>query len=257
MLNLLKTDLQAAVNADDPLAKFVQDWVGDLSGSLEDAAAKIQDAVTQFRGLQQIIANFGQLGVSLGSTDDAAIAAAQDLATLSGGVDQLANAQAFYYQNVLSETDRLRIQFGDVEGKIVSFNDSLGLTGDAAIDTRKELKDYVDSLDLQTEAGRQAYVQALQLAPSITTLGQIFTQLGGDASAASMDLASFIQELDKISARASLICFSRRLTASRFGASAARRFTAGRSSRQISSSAPLTASQTRQSSRTLARRLTT
>ena len=200
VLNLLKTDLQAAASADDPLAKFVQSWVGDLSGSLEDAATKIQEAVVQFRGLQQIISNFGQLGVSLGATDDAAIAAAQHLATLAGGVDQLANAQAFYYQNILSETDRLRIQFGDVEEKIVSFNDALGLTGDAAIDTRKELKDYVDSLDLQTEAGRQAYVQALQLAPSITTLGQIFTQLGGDASAASIDLASFIQELDKISA---------------------------------------------------------
>jgi len=197
--NLLKTDIQAAAAAGDQLAQYVSDQLGDFADSLEDTANEIGKAVAEFQGLQQIIANFDALGQSIGSTDEAALAAAKNLATLAGGVDQLAAKQSYYYDNILSDTDRLRIQFHDVEKKIVSFNDALGLTGDAAIDTKAELKSYIDGLDLQTKAGQQAYVQALNLAPAITTLADIFGQVGGASATAALSLSDFLGQLSDVS----------------------------------------------------------
>jgi len=197
--NLLKTDIHAAAGTGDQLAQYVADQLGDFSGSLEDTVNEIQKAVTEFQALQKIIANFDALGVSLGATDEAAVAAAKNMATLAGGVDQLAAKQSYYYDNILSDTDRLRIQFKDVEKKIVSFNDALGLTGDAAIDTKAELKSYIDGLDLQTQAGQEAYVQALDLAPAIATLAQIFSQVGGASSSAASSLSDFLGQLSTVS----------------------------------------------------------
>jgi len=165
--NLLKTDILAAAGAGDQMAQYVADQLGDFNDSLEDTANEIGKAVAEFQALQQIVTNFDALGVSLGATDEAAIAAAKHMAEAAGGVSQLASAQAYYAQNVLSDTDRLTAAYQNVQKPISDFNSAMGLSGDSTITTTNQLKAFVDGLDLTTSAGQDAYVAALQAAPAI------------------------------------------------------------------------------------------
>jgi len=188
--NLLQADIQAAAAAGEQEAKFIAQQLGDFSGSLQDTAKAIGQAIQDFAGLQQFISDLADLGKSLGATDDAVLAAAQHMADLAGSVSGLANAQAFYYQNFYSQTEQLQKTYQDAENVIVAWNQGMGRTGDALIDTKQELRAFVDSLDLTTEAGQAAYVQALAIAPAFVAASDAMAKLTGSTADLAGGLSS-------------------------------------------------------------------
>ena len=83
---------------------------------------------------------------------------------------RIASAQATLEQALYSEEERQQRTLDAATGRIEEFNREMRLFGDVAIDTREELKSYVDSLDLSTDAGRKAYLQIVDLADAFLTL---------------------------------------------------------------------------------------
>jgi hypothetical protein len=82
----------------------------------------------------------------------------------------LAALQSYYFENYYTDAERLAAQQKIAAQEVANFNKNLGLTGTAAIDTKDELRAYIQSLDLTTDAGGKAYVEALKLAEAITTV---------------------------------------------------------------------------------------
>lgn len=104
--------------------------------------------------------NFGALG-------DAGLTASDALVQAAGGLESLVAKTDYYYQNFYSEEERLQNIIDNSTGALAEFNASMG----TAIDDRGGLREFVDALDLTTEAGQAAYAAALDLAPALVDLG--------------------------------------------------------------------------------------
>lgn len=104
--------------------------------------------------------NFGALG-------DAGLVASDALVQAAGGLESLVAKTDYYYQNFYSEEERLQNIIDNSTGALAEFNASMG----TAIDDRGGLREFVDALDLTTEAGQAAYAAALDLAPALVDLG--------------------------------------------------------------------------------------
>lgn len=185
-----------AEDTGDTLAAVFAARVGELSGSVEEMAAQVARAAAELPVLVAMGDHYAALGRVLGETETASLMAVGALADLAGGIEALVAMEEFFFQNFYSETERLRVQFEDAQGKIVAFNDALGLTGEAMIDTRAELRAYVDGLDLTTEAGRAARIAALQLAPEILRLEEAIEGLGGSAGMSADAIRQAIATID-------------------------------------------------------------
>lgn len=176
--------LDFAAETGDAVAILLRERVGEITGTLEEGAGQIAAAIAELGALPQVAAHFERLGINLGLTEEASGRAVLAMADLAGGMDALAQAEQFFFQNFYTQTEQLRLQFDDAAGIITAFNDAIGRSGDAAIDTRAELRAYVDGLDLTTEAGRAARVEALRLAPAILSLEGAMRGLSQIAEAA-------------------------------------------------------------------------
>jgi hypothetical protein len=98
--------------------------------------------------------------------------------TLAQAFEGLAQVQAVYYENFFTEQERFDKVLDSATASLDEFNSSIGLAGDAAIDTRAEFRDYVEALDLTSEAGRQALESALGLQGAL-----LFVANAADAAA--------------------------------------------------------------------------
>jgi len=74
------------------------------------------------------------------------------------------------YQNLFSEEDKAANELDNANERLQGFNDSLGLTGDAFINTNKKMSDYIISLGLHTEAGLAVQASANLLIDSLYTV---------------------------------------------------------------------------------------
>lgn len=108
-----------------------------------------------------------RLNINFDATSPLALDAADSIIELMGGLDQFTRANQTYFDKFYSETERGEIKMAQAVGQVAAFNDMLGLTGDAAIDSVPEFRAYVESLDLTTQAGREAYAQAMLVADSM------------------------------------------------------------------------------------------
>ena len=100
---------------------------------------------------------------------------------IGGSGDQAQNLNA-YLQTVQSVDDVLG-RFSTQEEKVeqasqslVRFSEDIGLTGDEIIDSASTFRSYVDSLDLTTQAGREAAQSALQYSDAFGILNDAFQQ---------------------------------------------------------------------------------
>lgn len=81
---------------------------------------------------------------------------------LAGGAESLAALQTQYYEMAFTEQERAQQAVEYALGKLADFNTSIGRSGGGAIDTIAELREYIEALDLSTDAGQAAYVQGLK-----------------------------------------------------------------------------------------------
>lgn len=107
-----------------------------------------------------------QLNQSLDVTGIAALTAATNIVELAGGVEALVGGANYYYQNYFTEQERAQDLVDAYTAMLSNFNAEF----DAALTGRDDLRAFVESLDLTTEAGQEAYVAAMQLAPALVEL---------------------------------------------------------------------------------------
>ncbi|MBP7983639.1 MAG: hypothetical protein KAY97_02140 [Chromatiaceae bacterium] len=89
-------------------------------------------------------------------------------------MESLIQIQNAYYAHFFTEEERALKQKEDSLKAIDKWNQDQGLEG---IDTSAEFRAYIESLDLNTEAGRAAYVEAMKLVGAFITLDDALDKL--------------------------------------------------------------------------------
>lgn len=145
--------------------------LAEAMATLDEAAEEATQAAINVDEALKLLADYALMvhGV-IRETSEATKEWAAALAEAAGGLDQLAELQSYYFENYYTEAERQARTAQKAQQDVDEFNKTLGLSGDAAIDTKDELRRYIESLDLSTEAGRNAYIAALKLAVAIDTL---------------------------------------------------------------------------------------
>ena len=145
----------------------------------EATGASVQRLLVNLTGLEQAalltgdqLAVVGQAYVNLSSQ----LAAAAEAA--GGSMQALIGQQTAYYQHFFSEEERATITRDQSLAAIAQWNEAQGLSGEALINSSESLRAYVESLDLTTDAGREAYVAAMAISGIFITLDQALTALG-------------------------------------------------------------------------------
>jgi DNA repair exonuclease SbcCD ATPase subunit len=95
---------------------------------------------------------------------------ANQVTEAAGGLEALQALQQSYFENFYTDEERAEAARKVAGQSVDAFNQSIGRTGESAVDTRDELRAYIQSLDLTTESGRNAYIAALRLAEAIMAL---------------------------------------------------------------------------------------
>lgn len=109
--------------------------------------------------------------VSLAGADSAS-----KLADAFGGLENLTNASAAFYQTYYTEGERAQRSAEDMAKALAAVNLSMPKTKD-------ELRNMAASLDLNTESGRQAYAVLLSIAPEFANVAAYTAQAAKDTAA--------------------------------------------------------------------------
>lgn len=131
-------------------------------------------------------AAFDDLRVSMGSTDEQAIATGLALRELSGSFDALQAGITTYYQQYFSEAE----QMADLTRKLADQFSGLSL---AMPETKAQFRALVESLDVTSEAGQKAFVALMGMAPAFATMtdaaAEAATGSAGATASAAADAA--------------------------------------------------------------------
>ena len=145
--------------------------------------AFIRDGETAIAALERLssslqAANFWMGALSLTTFDVSLVGAdaASKLADAFGGLENMANASKTYYDLFWSDAEKL----ADTAANVTK---GLALVGIAMPTTKEAFRDVVRSLDLTTEAGRNAYAVMLALAPEFATVADAMGDVGATLEA--------------------------------------------------------------------------
>jgi hypothetical protein len=87
-----------------------------------------------------------------------------------GGIDNLTKAANTYYDQFFSDEEKKKQALANAAADVDRFNKALGLSGKSAIDTHAEFRKYIEGLNLQTDAGKKAYAEAMKIVGSMDAL---------------------------------------------------------------------------------------
>jgi soluble lytic murein transglycosylase-like protein len=180
-------------------------------GSLEATMNALKAAVFSFaRGgetstqtIERIAGGVGALAQAMGMAGQSL-----DTATMSGfdfmwmaqrfpdalayfgfSLDSLMQTQAAYYEHFWTAEEKATQARDNSLAAINAWSNSIGRTGEAAIDTSAEFRTYVESLDLLDLAQQDAYLRAMQLVPAFVAMDDALATLTGDAATATDAIA--------------------------------------------------------------------
>lgn len=106
----------------------------------------------------------------------------QAMADKMGGMEQFNAAQNSYYDLVYTDEEKAQKSKDYAQGQIGQWNQRMGFSGDKIISNADQLKEWMESLDLTTEAGQNAYVAGLQVAQMFSILRDSMDALGESIS---------------------------------------------------------------------------
>lgn len=199
-LDGVKTELKGGTNEEliDMAAGKLVDLVYD---KLSDAAKGVVDALREegesiegalvwvVDGLPELNKWLDRFGVSVLDINIEGVRAAEALAQLAGGVGNLAALQGGYYDAFYTDAEKVLHMNADL-------SDALGDLGLGMVNSRDGFRQLVEAQDLNTEAGREAYVGLMALSP---TMDQYLTMLEeqldttGEAAEASREYRAALE----------------------------------------------------------------
>lgn len=152
----------------------IADTVGVLKNTDEDYATAFTRVTSETK---TVTAAATAMGLSFNVVADDVNSVAQRTAIMSdslvqlfGGLDVFAQATDYYYQNFYSESERNQAAIDAANKQIADFNSEIGRSGASFIDTKEEFRQYIEGLDLTTEAGQRAYQAAMEYAGALVTV---------------------------------------------------------------------------------------
>lgn len=177
---------------EEEIQQQVSDWFTQLAeamvGSVDAALTpeRLAALATSLSGVNRVL---DMLGLRLFDVSKHGAEAADALLTAAGGMESFAAASDFYYQNFYSEQERQRRLVKDFTGVLDLFNAEFGTAIKAKDDLRYFIEALSDSGLMATEAGRQAYIAAMNLAPVVAGLSDALDALGSEGREAAAQLA--------------------------------------------------------------------
>ena len=164
MLPRLATDIQLTILEAFQKADVLPSLLGGIDVRGLDAAAA-QELVTTVQRFVQEVNTFQEALETLPFENlrDLSFEAAAHMLELAGGIDSLTSAQQAYYAAFYTQGEQIE----HLRGSLTDALDDLGFMLPATI---AEYRALVDSLDMTTVAGREAYVMLMQLAPQFAQM---------------------------------------------------------------------------------------
>ncbi|WP_110678840.1 hypothetical protein [Salinicola sp. RZ23] len=144
----------------DSVRHYAVGVVSDTRRSMEDALAQITAGVGAHAAVSAIS---DQLNLSFDNMGDRAVEAALNLQQLAGGLDALQSQAQRYYANFFSESERQ-------QRAIAQLTPTLHRAGLSAYSTREQFRAVVESLDLNSAAGRQTYSELMGIADAFAAI---------------------------------------------------------------------------------------
>lgn len=193
VLNDFSLQLQRSVidslqkaNLDTPYAAVLQ---GVDASKL--SADDINSLLSELNSLKSLFDSIQKMGDDFNNLKNASVDAQTAVLNLAGGVDSFNTSATYFYQHFTSAA-----QQADDASK--SMTDQLAALGYSGIHTRDQFRDLVESLDLSTAAGQQAYVSLLALAPAFDNVVSSYESAVASAySTQSQALQSFRDQVDQ------------------------------------------------------------
>jgi tape measure domain-containing protein len=173
----------------DRLGLADKDTVGNALMLVDYAKAMQQAGETTAEAMGRMALNLGVFDAAMtltGTTTEATgmafidlangLADAADAAKIGmGGLMQL---QSAYYDHFFTEEEKALKQKEAALKAINTWNWDAGNHGDAAIKTSADFRKYIESLDLTSEAGQKAYVEAMKMVGAFISLDDALGKLG-------------------------------------------------------------------------------
>ena len=176
----------------DQLTPEVRRVVADLAVEIGDGVDGIASAL-EIVGITaaEVVQPLENMGINLGSTVTASNEAGQALVELFGGMESFTAGTNKLLNEFYTEAERGSITLKSAAIEVANFNDMLGLTGPAAIDTDREMRQLLDGLDLSQAAHREVFLAATEVADSMATVADSGKSLDEALNTAAPSIASF------------------------------------------------------------------
>ncbi|RUR34469.1 EF-hand domain-containing protein [Vreelandella nanhaiensis] len=173
------TKISTKGKSEAEVEQAVQDWLQNI---VNRAAQSVVDPAEYALAGETTVETLNRLATALtgvnplleqlhGSAYEASLAggdAAASLVALSGGMEQFAQRAEFYYQNFYTEAERQEAAMTQAAKAMGAFTARTG----EIVTTTDQLRDLVDGIDRNSEAGRELYAAAMQLAPALVEVEQ-------------------------------------------------------------------------------------
>lgn len=181
------------------------DAVADAAKAAKDAAKAEREAkIAHIAEVKRSLPELGAYGLNLGDTRLGAIQAADGLAALMGGMDQLKSAAQIYYNEFFSDKEKEQLTLANAAAKVALLNQQLGLTGDAALDTNAEVRKYLESLDPTKAVDQEKYAAIMKVIGALDKVGdsgksldKIMSELPPEMLKQALMQAKLADEADK------------------------------------------------------------
>jgi len=163
---------------------------------LMDVFVRLSDVLAAVTGVAKAFGiALDQSGYALLETTQAVVDA------FPGGLDEFKAKTAFFYENFFSPEEQAQDVYDKAREDIIGLNQSLGMDlNTELVDTGEELRNLVEGLDLTTEAGREAFVTAMELAQAIWAQDQAALVLTQDLQLLEAQLGQIPILIDGIGA---------------------------------------------------------
>ena len=159
-------------------------FVRILDGGIEQVVAQAQVAQQAHTLLTD---SAERLGLQFNIAGGYAYEAAQEVAQLAGGVENLSSLQQSYYQNYFSDAERAAHLTEDL-------TETLNSMGLQMPETREGFRALIESQELATQAGRENYTQLLQLESAFAQLTPAIEETGS----AAIDASDALREREQL-----------------------------------------------------------
>lgn len=172
--------LQAATDIPKSIADQLKGVdIDALSGqALDGLLASIDKVIVETQAFQDAVKRLPFENLKNLSFD-----AADGLIQLSGGLDKLAAASGFYYENFYSESERAALAGKNLGEDFAKLNISLPASKDG-------FRALMDAQDLTTESGRKTFSSLMQLAPAFASVADAALASAARMQAQASSLAS-------------------------------------------------------------------